>query len=215
MDRKDFFKKGIWKAFKGTLETTESTIEVVKSTFEDTLKKEKKTDDASKKSEITLPKITKSKKKLRNLFTPPGANIDIKIYEKKCVGCGDCISACPYNTIFPVFNEKLNKSIAYIDPNNNPCLLCFDFPCIQSCEHEALNPLKKKLPKFGKAKLTKSSCINFENQNYSCNTCKTVCPVENVIEFDKNHFPKFSKNCTGCGICVSACPPFPKAIHVE
>lgn len=212
MDRKDFFKKGIWKALKGTIQDTEETISILKSNFKETTEKEKKTEE---KVEITLPKIVKPKKKLRNLFSPPGANKNISVYEKKCVGCGDCISACHYNTIFPVYNEKLNKSIAYIDPNQNPCLLCFDFPCINSCEHKALLPLKKKLPKFGIAKLTKSNCINFLNKEYSCNTCKTVCPVENVISFDKNFLPKFSKDCTGCGICVNSCPPFPKAIQIK
>jgi ferredoxin-type protein NapG len=209
MDRKDFFKKGIWKAIKGTIETAEDTYQSVTETFT-------KPKEVVEEVSTIFPNVTKSRKVLRNLQKPPGANTDKKIYEKKCVGCGDCIHACPYNAIFPVYNEKLNKNIAYVDTNNNACLMCSDYPCIAACDHDALKPLKKKtLPKFGKAKLQKDFCINSKTKEYSCNACRTSCPVEGVVSFGKNFLPKFSADCTGCGICVSACPTFPKSILIQ
>ena len=116
----------------------------------------------------------------------------------------------------PVFNISLGKNIAYLYTNANACMMCFDYPCITACNHDALKPLKKKtLPKFGKAKLQKDNCINQKTGEYSCNSCKTSCPVENVILYNRSYLPTFSNDCTGCGICVQACPSFPKAIAIK
>jgi ferredoxin-type protein NapG len=222
MDRKNFFKKGIWKALKGSIEKTEETYEIVTKTFKEEIiikvdsKKETKLEpNEEKKETIHFPEVLKPKRKFKNLSPPPGASKSLEVYKKKCTGCGDCIHACPYNTIFPVYDSKLNKNIAFIDTNQNACLMCIDYPCINSCEEDALKPLGKKKLKIGKAKLRKDTCLNIKNEENTCRVCAQSCPVPEVITYSKKQLPVFSNDCTGCGICVQNCPTFPKAILIE
>ncbi len=217
MQRKDFFKKGIFKALKKAVDTTEEVYDVINESISN--KKENvdpaEIPDNTSYSPI-LPGISKSRKINRNLKFPPGALKNKSSFLKKCTGCGDCIHACPYNTIFPVFDSSLDKNVPYLDPNMNACMMCFDYPCIEACEENALIPLKKKEKlKLGQAKPILNHCINTKTEDNTCNACRTSCPVENVISYNKKFQPKISKDCTGCGICVQACPTFPRAIVIK
>ncbi|HMV40967.1 MAG TPA: 4Fe-4S dicluster domain-containing protein [Leptospiraceae bacterium] len=217
MERKDFFKKGIFKAIKKAVEATE---EVYDTLHESVSQKAPAEDISNIPADIEylnrLPKLTKPKKIIHNIKFPPGAITDKERFQKTCTGCGDCIQACPYNALFPVYDSKKKKNFPHLDPNANPCLMCFDFPCINSCNYKALKPLKKDTkPKFGKAKVVADRCINHSKDELVCDVCKNVCPIENVITYQKNFLPKFSKDCTGCGICVQSCPPVVKAIIIK
>ena len=217
MERKDFFKKGIFQALKKAVETTEEVYDVIHdSVAGKSLETEIDLVPNNKEYTLELPGISKSKKISRNLKFPPGALKDRAKFFKKCTGCGDCIQACPYNTIFPVYDSKSEKNFPYLDPNMNACMMCFDYPCINACEVDALKPLKKnETLKLGQAKSITEHCINTKTEKDTCNACQISCPVENVISYNKNFQPRFSKDCTGCGICVQACPTFPRAIVVK
>jgi len=154
---------------------------------------------------------------------PPGALPGPADFTAACTNCGDCRDACPHGTLIflssdsgPVFN-----------PNFNPCRLCADFPCIAACREGALLALPKRtLPKFGQAFLKNETCLNHplnrerkkqegaKRLNY-CRRCLNACPVLKAIRFDERRFPEFSGICTGCGMCVMACPTFPKAIEIR
>lgn len=216
MERKDFFKKGIFQALKKAVETTEEVYDVIHDSVAGKISEPEVEEVADNKEYLPeLPGMSKAKKINRNLKFPPGA-IEKEKFFKKCTGCGDCIEACPYNTLFPVYDSKLEKNFPYLDPNMNACMMCFDFPCINACEENALKPLKKKETlKLGQAKPLIEHCINTRTGKDTCNVCRTSCPVENVVSYNKNFQPRFSKDCTGCGICVQACPTFPRAIVVK
>ncbi|MBK8397897.1 MAG: 4Fe-4S binding protein [Leptospiraceae bacterium] len=217
MQRKDFFKKGIFHALKKAVATTEEVYDVLHDSVSEAVSESsQKIVEDNKEYTPELPGISKAKKINRNLKSPPGALKDKSKFLKKCSGCGDCIQVCPYNTIFPVYDSKLNKNIPYLDPNMNACMICVDFPCINACETGALKPLKKneKL-KLGQAKPLVEHCINTRTKEKTCDVCQTSCPVENVISYTKIFQPRISKDCTGCGICVQACPTFPRAIVVK
>lgn len=212
MDRREFFKQGIKKIFKAADKITELKekipILIQKTISEEALFKEENIQENS--IQLQPPK----RRNFRNIQFPPGAVKPKKEFVSKCTSCGDCINACPYNTIFPVYEEKYNKNLPYIDVNMNPCFMCFNYPCIQSCRYDALVPFSEnQKPKFGQAKLIFENCLN-SDENYECNVCERVCPIENVVTI-KNKKPKFSRDCTGCGICVQNCPTFPKAIVVK
>lgn len=217
MQRKDFFKKGLFKALKKAVDTTEEVYEAI----QESVAGKEPTEDISgladnKEYLPETPGISKSKKIHRNLKYPPGALVDKPKFLKKCTGCGDCIQACPYNTIFPVFDPKLEKNIPHLDPNMNACMMCFDYPCINACEVDALKSFKKKETlKLGQAKALVDHCINTKTEQLTCNACRDSCPIENVITYNKKFQPRISKDCTGCGICVHACPTFPRAIVVK
>lgn len=217
MQRKDFFKKGIFQVLKKAVETTEEVYD----TLHDSVSGKKNEKENTKKADndsytLEFPKISKPKKINRNLKLPPGALKEKINFLKKCTGCGDCIQACPYNTIFPLFDSKLKKNIPYLDPNTNPCMACFDFPCINACKDNALKPLKKKETlNLGQAKGIPESCINTKTGEETCSVCQASCPITGVVSFNKNFQPRFTRDCIGCGICVQACPTFPRAIVIK
>ena len=63
----------------------------------------------------------------------PNTNHTIKLFLKKCVGCGICVELCPRDAI-PSSLIGFISSLAKIDENR--CDNCGN--CIQACSHGAL-----------------------------------------------------------------------------
>ena len=147
-------------------------------------------------------------------WRPPGALPDDRAFQNACTRCGDCIEACPHEALFQISDD----SGPLLDPNTAPRHLCEDTPCITACETIALNALPQgALPKFGTAVLDAAACVNHDRPRGGriCRACLEVCPVPGAIRHDKAKLPVIADSaCTGCGLCVSACPPDPVALRV-
>jgi MauM/NapG family ferredoxin protein len=171
------------------------------------------------------------------LLRPPGA-LDELEFLTKCTRCDMCMRACPENAILVAPSSAgLALRTPYLDPRSVPCFLCTTLPCIAACEEEALIWPKRTLaggtviegPKavhMGTARVKQTRCVTWETlerEARACRICVDRCPYpEEALRIGPpgegetiGHPVVDPETCTGCGICVFACPAEPMAIVVE
>lgn len=144
----------------------------------------------------------------------PGA-IEESQFLAKCTRCGDCISACPHHAIMLApasFREAAGTPM--INPADQPCLMCDDFPCIATCPDEVLLPLGTgQKHKIADARILDYNCLNGSGRAAeTCTICVEQCPVPGAIVVDNGMPSVDNTKCTGCGICHYACPAPTNAI---
>ncbi|GAB4172745.1 MAG: ferredoxin-type protein NapG [Geothermobacteraceae bacterium] len=152
------------------------------------------------------------------LLRPPGAGNEAD-FLKKCLRCGRCAHACPYDA---VQMAKLTEGIAIGTPvivaRDNPCRLCPDLPCVKACPSGALDPELKDAAKtrMGTAVIVeREECLSLKGLR--CEVCYRACPlidkaitIENYLNVRTGRHAIFEpvvhkQHCTGCGICEQAC----------
>jgi MauM/NapG family ferredoxin protein len=157
------------------------------------------------------------------LIRPPGALPETP-FLAKCIGCGECMKACPTNTLQPcLFSDGINrlytpKLVPRIAGCEEKCHLCG-----YVCPTGALRKLpyeEKRFAKLGTAVIDRHRCLAWE-QNKECLVCDEVCPYNAitayVVETTKGRFkvPVVDEElCLGCGMCEQHCPVFDTAAIV-
>lgn len=166
------------------------------------------------------------------LLRPPGA-IDEKEFLSKCIKCGLCVEACPFDTL------KLSKSgdgfpigTPFFTPRETPCYMCEDVPCVPPCPTGALDlasiskngDLDINLSRMGVAIVDQKSCVAY--WGIQCDACYRACPIlDSAIKlvYQRNErtgkhaflLPEVDSDvCTGCGLCERACITKKPAIMV-
>ncbi len=156
----------------------------------------------------TVREIVKSKANIvpetKRFIRPPGA-VGNKEFLSLCTRCDECVKACPHYSI-----RKLNKDFDIADgtpivlPEETPCYLCNDFPCIKACKEGALAGVNDKEDvKMGKAYINNSNCMAWGAQ--FCEHCVRNCPVPGAIYLDEGRPIVRRDRCVGCGICENVC----------
>lgn len=138
---------------------------------------------------------------------PPGALEEAQFLES-CTGCGECIEACPHESI-RVFEDNhvsegfSRKGTPVIYPDEQPCYLCEDFPCIAVCEPEALRPVGTlQAVNMGTAVVSQRICT----AGQGCNACVGQCPMRAIsMDFASLSIRVEGDLCVGCGICEHIC----------
>ena len=157
------------------------------------------------------------------LIRPPGA-LPENEFLGKCIGCGECMKACPTNTLQPcLFTDGFSrlyspKVVPRIAGCEEKCHLCG-----YVCPTGALRNLpyeEKRFAKIGTAVLDRHRCLAWA-QNKECLVCDEVCPYNAisayVVETTKGRFkvPVVDEDlCLGCGMCEQHCPIFDTAAIV-
>jgi MauM/NapG family ferredoxin protein len=144
---------------------------------------------------------------------PPGAAPEPD-FLSKCIRCGECMKACPTNTLQPVwlkaglggiFTPAAIMRLAGCATNCNVCG--------RVCPTGAIRDLlliEKNHAKMGTAWIIRQNCLAWE-QDKKCLVCDEVCPY-NALSFKpapglRNAVPfVLADRCTGCGWCESKCP---------
>lgn len=137
------------------------------------------------------------------LFRPPSA-INEEQFLAGCTRCNACADACPHQAIVqastPHRPDQANTPVIYAD--QQPCLMCEDFPCIAACEPQVLKP---QIPKsMGTASITQHLCLAYHGTD--CDVCLRQCPVAGAITAINGRPVVNEEVCSGCGVCRFVCP---------
>lgn len=147
------------------------------------------------------------------LIRPPGALPEADFFSR-CVRCGECLVACPTNTLQPLWFESgfIGLFSPVIVPGHGPCDPRCN-RCAQVCPTEAIRVLGKKervWAKTGTAVILPHKCLAWEHDK-KCMVCDEVCPYDAVKFIKKSDkpvpVPVVDENlCAGCGYCEFHCP---------
>ncbi len=129
---------------------------------------------------------------------PPGA-VEEALFIERCTRCADCIKACPYGSI--KFDAQDGSPVIF--PDEIPCQLCIDFPCIAACETDALLPVSgREQVNMGRASVSHRDCT----AGQGCHACVSRCPTNAlVMDFELFRLDVSEMRCVGCGICEQTC----------
>lgn len=128
---------------------------------------------------------------------PPGA-VGEAIFLERCTKCSDCMKACPHESI--VFHQD---GTPVIYPDQMPCYLCDDTPCIAACATEALLPVGNvNEARMGVAVINHRLCT----AGQGCHACVSKCPTDALtMDFDAQRLVVAVERCVGCGMCEHVC----------
>jgi MauM/NapG family ferredoxin protein len=147
------------------------------------------------------------------LIRPPGSTPEPE-FLAKCIRCGECMKACPTNTLQPVWLKAglegifTPKAVLRFAGCARHCNLCG-----KVCPTGAIRDLQlaeKNHAKMGTASVRHQDCLVWE-QDKKCLVCYEVCPYSAIslktIPGSRNAAPLvFADKCLGCGWCESRCP---------
>ncbi len=150
------------------------------------------------------------------IFRPPGA-LPEKEFLEKCTRCDACVKICPKESIMKFIGQNsVNHLTPVINFRKSACVLCDEFPCINSCESGALiMPETKEDVTIGTAQINRELCFAWQSQ--ICEYCINICPLQEIaIKQDDNGRPLVvEEKCTGCGLCEYICPVRQPAIVIQ
>ena len=143
---------------------------------------------------------------------PPGA-LPERPFLDACTRCTDCLLACPHQSIRKLGHEfGDNLGTPAIIPDESPCYLCDDLPCVAACKTGALVADSPRAVRMATAVIDPHKC--YVAQGQPCDYCVERCPIgHDAIHFSEP-LPLISPDaCTGCGVCVYLCPA--DAMHLQ
>ena len=156
---------------------------------------------------------------------PPGSLAEAD-FNARCIKCGQCVDACPYDTLKLATAEAgIPIGTPYFIPKEIPCYMCEDIPCLKACPTGAIDPALENIDdsRMGLAVIDIENCLSW--QGLRCEICHRECPVKDKAITVEHHPRRISKHamfvplvhsnaCTGCGICEKVCPTKKPAVRV-
>jgi ferredoxin-type protein NapG len=123
-----------------------------------------------------------------------------------CQLCSDwpCIKACETGALQKLPEQTL-PAFGRLHVYADRCLnFANDNPKIAGTAGTRSEQLSKKKKKNFQQKMARANKGSMPTP--SCSSCQTACPVAGVISYSAAKLPEVAGHCTGCGMCVPACP---------
>jgi len=161
------------------------------------------------------------------VLRPPGALEDEARFVAACIKCGECVTACPYDTLsLADLAAGAPVGTPHMVPRKVACEMCEDIPCARACPTGALDRDLEDIrgARIGLAVLDTSTCLSM--QGLRCEACHRACPlIDEALRLVYEHQTQTGKHayfrptvdpdvCTGCGQCEHACVTERPAIRV-
>jgi len=148
----------------------------------------------------------KNRRERAPLGPPPPALTPELARTQPCIGCpGPCVESCEAGIILRHPEGHALAGLAYLSFDHAGCTFCND--CVEGCRLQTGDALVTRL---GTAQLDRDACIAWDG--VICMSCRLAC-TDAAIVMDRRSRPSVDEDaCTGCGLCVSVCPP--RAIRV-
>ena len=122
--------------------------------------------------------------------------------QELCQGCTHpCVTACEPDIIRLHPADHTLAGTPYLDFGVTGCTFCK--ACVEACplDIEITDPGK---PAVGKALLNRDTCIAWND--VICMSCSGRCDYQAITTVDQRRAEVNPERCTGCGMCVAACP---------
>jgi len=162
---------------------------------------------------------TRARERAAHWIRPPFA-LDELEFLLACTRCGDCVTACPHQVIFPL-PARLGAQVVgtpAMDLLHKSCHLCGEWPCVGACEPGALNLPEQRddgsvpPPRLALAWIDTAACLPYSGPE--CGACAGSCPV-GALEWRREKPRVNPQVCTGCMLCRDACILKPPAIGIK
>lgn len=159
--------------------------------------------------------IAPGKSERKSSVLPPGA-VSRGRFERRCLGCGLCVTACPTGVLAPSMSLRTYGQ-PELDFSRGFCSVDCDGQCSKVCPAGALLPLggaARRDVHIGVAVWHADRCLRAKD-GVNCNLCERKCPV-NAIHIAGGVPVVDELACIGCGVCERQCAARPlPALTVE
>lgn len=144
---------------------------------------------------------------------PPGA-LPEAAFLAACTRCQECVPVCPVGAIRPLGAvEGVARGTPVLDVAITACAMCPDMPCAAACPTDALSVPAEGWSGVRMASIVVDTARCLPYREVACGVCARVCPVgEGALSLNGAGRPVFGPDCTGCGICVTACVTSPSSL---
>lgn len=161
---------------------------------------------------LTREGRTRERLRLQPLGPPPPWHRDQPLAEA-CPDCTHpCVAACGPRIIrLHPQNHRL-AGVPYLDFNSAGCTFCA--ACVGACPLD-VGPADSGTdrPHIGRAHLNREACLAWNG--VICQSCSERCEYHAITTDRQRRVHIDAETCTGCGMCVTACPVSALGVRVN
>jgi len=112
----------------------------------------------------------------------------------------ECVTACPQKIINVHPEEHAHAGTPWLDFSTTGCTFCGD--CAEACP--AIGSYEKESSRIGDLQLVNAKCLTWNN--VFCMSCIGKCDARALKLDERRRLILKDSLCTGCGMCIHACP---------